>query len=41
MRAALPHVDEFMAANSLASLEQLAEALDRLSMGNLGKEESA
>jgi len=31
MQAALPHVDEFMAANSLASLEELAEALDRLS----------
>jgi uncharacterized protein with von Willebrand factor type A (vWA) domain len=41
MQAALPHVDEFMAANSLASLEQLAEALDRLSMGNLRREESA
>ena len=35
MRAALPHVDEFMAGNSLASLEELAEALDRLSMGRL------
>jgi len=33
MRAALPDVDEFMLANSLASLEELAEALDRLSMG--------
>jgi len=33
MQAALPHVDEFMAANSLASMEELAEALDRLSMG--------
>ena len=40
MRAALPHVDEFMAANSLASLEELAEALDRLSMGKLRREES-
>ena len=37
MRAALPHVDEFMAGNSLASLEELAEALDRLSMGKLGR----
>jgi uncharacterized protein with von Willebrand factor type A (vWA) domain len=34
MRAALPYVDEFMAGNSLASLEGLADALDRLSMGN-------
>ena len=41
MRAALPHVDEFMAANSLASLEELAEALDRLSMGRLRGEEGA
>ena len=41
MRAALPHVDEFMAANSLASLEELAEALDRLSMGTLRGEEGA
>jgi len=41
MRAALPHVDEFMAANSLASLEELAEALDRLSMGRLRREEGA
>jgi uncharacterized protein with von Willebrand factor type A (vWA) domain len=41
MRAALPHVDEFMAANSLASLEDLAEALDRLSMGRLRREEGA
>jgi uncharacterized protein with von Willebrand factor type A (vWA) domain len=40
MQAALPHVDEFMAANSLASLEELAEALDRLSMGTLRREES-
>jgi uncharacterized protein with von Willebrand factor type A (vWA) domain len=38
MQAALPHVDHFMAGNSLASLEQLAEALDRLSMGKLRKE---
>jgi uncharacterized protein with von Willebrand factor type A (vWA) domain len=36
MQAALPHVDEFMAANSLASLERLAEALDRLSTGRRG-----
>ena len=35
MRAALPHVDEFMAGNSLASIEALADALDRLSMGRL------
>jgi uncharacterized protein with von Willebrand factor type A (vWA) domain len=41
MQAALPHVDEFMAANSLASLEELAEALDRLSMGRLRREEGA
>ncbi|MEA2331861.1 MAG: uncharacterized protein QOH58_1999 [Thermoleophilaceae bacterium] len=40
MRAALPHVDEFMAGNSLASLEELAEALDRLSMGKLRREET-
>jgi uncharacterized protein len=40
MQAALPHVDEFMAANSLASLEELADALDRLSMGTLRREES-
>src|SRR5215213_715017 len=39
MRAALPHVDEFMAANSLASLEELAEALDRLSAGKVRREE--
>jgi uncharacterized protein len=39
MQAALPHVDEFMAANSLASLEDLAEALDRLSKGRLRGEE--
>jgi hypothetical protein len=31
MRSALPFVDEFMAGNSLASLEELADALDRLS----------
>jgi uncharacterized protein with von Willebrand factor type A (vWA) domain len=35
MRAALPHVDEFMAGNSLGSLERLAYALDRLSTGKL------
>jgi uncharacterized protein with von Willebrand factor type A (vWA) domain len=34
MQAALPHVDEFLAGNSLASLEELAEALDGLSMGS-------
>jgi uncharacterized protein with von Willebrand factor type A (vWA) domain len=39
MRAVLPHVDEFMAANSLASLEELADALDRLSRGRLRREE--
>jgi uncharacterized protein with von Willebrand factor type A (vWA) domain len=39
MRAALPHVDEFMAGNSLASLEELADALDRLSTGRLRREE--
>jgi uncharacterized protein len=38
MQAALPHVDHFMAGNSLASLEDLAEALDRLSLGRLRKE---
>jgi uncharacterized protein with von Willebrand factor type A (vWA) domain len=38
MRAALPYVDDFMAGNSLASLEELAEALDRLSLGRLRKE---
>ena len=41
MQAALPHVDEFMAANSLGSLEELAEALDRLSTGRLRREERA
>jgi uncharacterized protein with von Willebrand factor type A (vWA) domain len=35
MQAALPYVDHFMAGNSLASLEDLADALDRLSMGKL------
>lgn len=40
MQAALPFVDEFMAGNSLASLEELAEALDRLSSGRLLGEES-
>jgi uncharacterized protein len=39
MRAALPHVDEFMAGNSLGSLERLADALDRLSMGKLRRRE--
>jgi uncharacterized protein with von Willebrand factor type A (vWA) domain len=39
MQAALPHVDEFMAANSLASLEELAEALDQLSLGRLRTKE--
>jgi uncharacterized protein with von Willebrand factor type A (vWA) domain len=28
MLAALPHVDNFMAGNSLASLEELAELLE-------------
>jgi uncharacterized protein with von Willebrand factor type A (vWA) domain len=41
MQAALPHVDEFMAANSLASLEDLADALDRLSVSPLGREGTA
>jgi uncharacterized protein len=39
MQAALPHVDEFMAGNSLASLEDLAEALDGLSTGRLRSRE--
>jgi uncharacterized protein len=39
MRAALPHVDEFMAGNSLGSLEQLVAALDRLSMSKLRERE--
>jgi uncharacterized protein len=39
MRAALPFVDEFMAGNSLASLEELADALDRMSTGTLRGEE--
>jgi uncharacterized protein len=39
MQAALPHVDEFMAGNSLGSLEELAEALDRLSAGTLPRKE--
>ncbi|MGH2782366.1 MAG: VWA domain-containing protein, partial [Thermoleophilaceae bacterium] len=39
MQAALPHVDHFMAGNSLASLEELAEALDRLSTGTPRKED--
>jgi uncharacterized protein with von Willebrand factor type A (vWA) domain len=38
MQAALPHVDLFMAGNSLASLEDLADALDGLSTGTLRKE---
>jgi uncharacterized protein with von Willebrand factor type A (vWA) domain len=33
IQAALPHVDDFMVANSLASLKELAETLDRLAMG--------
>jgi uncharacterized protein len=39
MQAALPHVDDFMAGNSLASLELLADALDRLSMGRVRRGE--
>jgi uncharacterized protein len=46
MRAALPHVDHFMAGNSLASLEELATTLDilenasdRPAPGRLRKEE--
>jgi uncharacterized protein len=39
MRAALPYVDEFMAGNSLGSLEHLAEALDALSMRTLDRRE--
>ena len=35
MQAALPHVDHFMAGNSLASLEELADVLDRLARGRL------
>jgi uncharacterized protein with von Willebrand factor type A (vWA) domain len=37
MQAALPHVDDFMAGNSLASLDELVDALDRVSLGRLGK----
>jgi uncharacterized protein with von Willebrand factor type A (vWA) domain len=40
MRAALPYVDEFMAGNSLASLEQLAEALNQVSIGRVRRKES-
>jgi uncharacterized protein with von Willebrand factor type A (vWA) domain len=39
MRAALPYVDEFMAGNSLGSLERLAQALDRLSVSKLPRRE--
>jgi uncharacterized protein len=39
MRAALPHVDEFMAGNSLDSLERLAVALDRLCVSKLPRRE--
>ena len=35
MQAALPHVDYFMAGNSLASLEELADVLDGLAKGRL------
>jgi uncharacterized protein len=38
MQAALPHVDEFLAGNSLASLEKLTQALDCFPMGKLGRE---
>jgi uncharacterized protein with von Willebrand factor type A (vWA) domain len=37
MQAALPHVDDFMAGNSLASLNELVDALDRLSSGKVRK----
>jgi hypothetical protein len=30
MQAALPHVDSFLAGNSLASLEELADTLGRV-----------
>jgi uncharacterized protein with von Willebrand factor type A (vWA) domain len=40
MQAALPFVDEFMAANSLASLEELADALDQMSSARRRGEES-
>jgi uncharacterized protein with von Willebrand factor type A (vWA) domain len=33
MQAALPHVDDFLAGNSLASLQELADTLDRVSQG--------
>jgi uncharacterized protein len=39
MKAALPHVDEFMAGNSLGSLERLAVALDRLCVSKLRRRE--
>jgi uncharacterized protein with von Willebrand factor type A (vWA) domain len=47
MQAALPHVDHFLAGNSLASLEELASTLDSLAgdtsdhlrRGRLGKED--
>jgi uncharacterized protein with von Willebrand factor type A (vWA) domain len=38
MQAALPHVDELLAGNSLASLEKLAQALDCFPMGKLRRE---
>ena len=40
IRAALPHVDEFMAGNSLGSLEDLSYALDRMATGRLRRGES-
>jgi uncharacterized protein with von Willebrand factor type A (vWA) domain len=38
MQAALPHVDELLAGNSLASLEKLTQALDCFPMGKLRRE---
>jgi uncharacterized protein with von Willebrand factor type A (vWA) domain len=38
MQVALPHVDELLAGNSLASLEKLTQALDCFPMGKLGRE---
>jgi uncharacterized protein with von Willebrand factor type A (vWA) domain len=34
MQAALPHVDHFLAGNSLSSLEELASTLDSLTSGD-------
>jgi hypothetical protein len=33
MQTALPYVDDFLAGNSLASLEELVNTLDRVSQG--------